>query len=157
MGSNATQKRRNVLLEEDGTETSVESTDTLVLHHLAEALDETVGIGGVRDETDTGSLKRAEGDISEELGGGGRSEVDGSAVVGGGLEAEQVDALLLEELVTTELEGTLEEVTGEGRADTGKESTGTLAADDLLEATDHAIVVGGGVKLDTGLDAVRER
>ena len=147
-------KQGDLLLEENGSETGVESADTLVLQHLAEAADEAAGIGGLGDETDTGSLKRAEGNVGEELGSGGGSEVDGSAVVGGGLKAEQVDALLLEELVTTELEGTLEEVTSEGRADTGEESTCTLVLDDLAEATDHAIVVGGGVELDASLDAV---
>jgi hypothetical protein len=142
------------LLEENGTETSVESTDTLVLEHLGETTDETVGVGGLRDETDTGSLKRAESDISEELGGTGRGEVDGSAVVGGSLITELVDALLLEELVSTELEGTLEEVTSEGRADTSEESAGALVLDDLAEATDHTTVVLGRVELHAGLDDI---
>ena len=143
----------NLLLEEDGSETGVESTNTLVLEDLAEAANQAVGIGGLSDETDTGGLERAEGDISEELAGSGRGEVDGSAVVAGSLETEEVDGLLLEELVTSELEGTLEEVTSEGRADTSEEGSGTLVLDDLPEATDHAIVVGSGVELDTGLDA----
>lgn len=147
---------RYLLLEEDGTETSVESTDTLVLEHLAETRDETAGVGRLRDETDTGGLKGAEGNIGEELGGGGRGEVDGSAVSGGSLVAELVDPLLLEELVTSELEGALEEVTGKGGAGTGEESASTLVLDDLAEATDQTAVVGDGVELDTSLDAVRE-
>jgi hypothetical protein len=149
-------RSRHLLLEENGTETSVESTDTLVLEHLGETTDETVGVGRLRDETDTGSLKRAEGDISEELGGTGRGEVDGSAVVGGSLITELVDALLLEELVSAELEGTLEEVTSEGRADTSEKSAGALVLDDLAEATDHTTVVLGRVELHAGLDAVDE-
>lgn len=144
----------NLLLEEDGTETSVESTDTLVLEHLGETTDEAVGVGRLRDETDTGSLKRAKSDIGEELGGGGRGEVDSSAVVGGSLVTEGVDALLLEELITAELEGTLEEVTGEGRADTSQESASALILNDLTETANQATVVGLGVELDTGLDAV---
>ena len=144
----------HLLLEADGAETGVEGTDTLVLHHLAEARDETRGIGGLRDETDTGGLEGAQGNIGEELGERGRGEVDGGAVVGGSLVAEEVDGLLLEELVTTELQGALEEVTGEGRTDTGQEGTGTLILDNLAEATDEAAVVGNGVELDTGLDAV---
>lgn len=147
---------QNLLLEENGTETSVESTDTLRLEHLAETTDETVGVGRLRDETDTGSLKRAESDISEELGGGGRGEVDGSSVVGGILKTELVDPLLLEELISSELEGTLEEVTSEGRAGTSEESASTLLLDDLLEATEETSVVSGRVKLDSGLDAVRK-
>lgn len=144
----------NLLLEEDGTETSVESTDTLILEHLGEATNETVGVGGLRDETDTGGLEGAQGNVGEELGGTGRGEVDGSAVVGGSLVAKLVDALLLEQLVTAELEGALEEVTGKGRADTSQESAGTLVLDDLAETANHTTVVGLGVKLDTGLDAV---
>jgi len=57
--------------------------------------------------------------------------------------------------LTSELEGTLEEVTGKGRADTSEESTGTLVGNDLAEATEHATVVGDRVKLDFGLDAIR--
>jgi hypothetical protein len=142
------------LLEADGTETSVESTDTLVLQHLGETTDKTVGVGGLRDETDTGGLERAEGDISEELGGGGRGEVDTSAVVGGILDTDVVDELLLEEFVSTELQGALEEITGEGRAGTSEESTGTLILDDLAETTDQTAVVGSGVELDASLDDV---
>jgi hypothetical protein len=109
----------DILLEEDRSESRVESTDTLVLQDLAETIEKTGGELGVRDETNTGSLKRAESDISEELGGGRGGEVDGSAVVGGSLETELVDPLLLEEFVTSELEGTLEEVTSGGRTETG--------------------------------------
>jgi len=150
-------QKRNLLLEENGTETSVESTDTLVLEHLGEATNETVGVGGLGDETDTGSLKRAQGNVGKELSGGGRGEVDGSTVVLGSLVAEQVDGLLLEEFVTTKLEGTLEEVTGGGRTETSQESAGTLILDDLAETANHTTVVGLGVKLDTGLDAVFEQ
>lgn len=142
------------LLEEDRTETSVEGADTLVLEHLGETSNQAVGIGGLGDETDTGGLERAQGDVSEELGGGGRGEVDGSAVLRGGLVAEAVDPLLLEEFVTAELEGSLEEVPGKGRADTSQESASTLVLDDLAETANHATVVGLGVELDTGLDAV---
>jgi hypothetical protein len=58
----------------------------------------------LRDETDTGGFERAEGDIGEEFGGGRRGEVDGGSVIGSGLVAELVDPLLLEELISTELE-----------------------------------------------------
>lgn len=144
----------HLLLEQNGSETGVEGTDTLVLEHLAEAANETVGVGGLGDETDTGGLKRAQGNVGEELGGSGGGEVDSSAVVDGVLVADQVDGLLLEELVSTELQGALEEVTGSGRSEAGEKSAGTLVLDDLLETTDHTAVVGGGVELDSGLDAV---
>lgn len=143
----------DLLLEQDGAETSVEGTDTLGLEHLAETADQTAGIGGLGDETNTGGLERAEGDVGEELGGGGGSQIDASAVVGGVLIADQVNGLLLEELVTSELEGTLQEVSSSCWAETGQQSAGTLLLDDLLEATDETAVVGNGVELNTGLDA----
>lgn len=146
-------KSPDLLLEQNRAETSVESTNTLLLQHLAETADQTRGVGGLGDETNTGGLEGAEGNVGEELGGTGGGDVDQGAVVGGILVAEQVDGLLLEELVSSELEGTLQEVTGGGRAQAGQKSAGTLSLDDLLEATDHAPVVGGGVELDTGLDA----
>lgn len=146
----------NLLLEQEGTEAGVERADTLSLEHLAESTDQAVGVCGLGNETDTGSLKRAKGDIGEELGARGGGEVDGGAVVGGSLVADEADGLLLEELVTSELEGALEEVTGEGWAETGQESTSALLCDDLAESTDQAAVVGGRVELDSGLDAGRD-
>jgi hypothetical protein len=143
----------HILLEQDGSETRVESTNTLGLEDLAESTDQTVGEGGLRDETNTGGLERAEGNVGEELGAGGGCEVDGSAVVGGGLVADHVDGLLLEQLVTSELEGTLEEVTGSGGTETSPDGASALVGDDLLEAADQAIVVRGGVELYPGLDA----
>lgn len=62
----------------------------------------------------------------------------------------------LEELVATELQSTLEEVTGSGRTETSQESASTLVGDNLLEAAEQATVVGDGVELNTGLDAGRE-
>jgi hypothetical protein len=142
------------LLEQNGTETGVESTEALVLDNLAEARNETAGVGGLGDETDTGGLERAQGDIGEELSSGGRGQVDSSSVLGSGLVAKSIDPLLLEELVTTELQGTLEEVTSEGRTNTGEKSGSTLILDNLAEATDETTVVGSGVELDTGLDDI---
>lgn len=150
-------EKKDLLLEQDGSETGVESTDTLVLQHLGETTNETVGIGRLRDETDTGSLERAEGNVGEELGGGRGGQVDGSAVVGGSLKAELVNELGLEELVTTELESTLQEVTGKGRANTSQESASTLILNNLAETTDETAVVGSGVELDTGLDAILQK
>lgn len=147
----------NLLLEQNGAETSVEGANTLLLQHLAETTDQTRGVGRLGDETNTGGLERAKGNVGEKLGGTGGGDVDQGAVVGGSLVAEQVDGLLLEEFVTSELESTLQEVTGSGGTKAGQQSAGTLLLDDLLEATDHTPVVGGGVELDTGLDAERIR
>lgn len=146
----------NLLLEQDGAESGVEGTNTLLLQHAGHGREQTAGEGGLGDKTDTGGLKRAQGDIGNELGGTGGGEVDSGAVVLGSLVAKGVDGLLLEELVSTELEGTLEEVTGGGRTETSQESASTLVLDDLAEATEHAAVVGDGVKLDTGLDTIDE-
>jgi hypothetical protein len=151
--SGAIDSFEHLLLEQDGAETRVEGTNTLGLEDLAETTDQTVGELGVGDETDTGGLERAESDVSDELSAGSGTEVDGGAVVGGSLVAESVDGLLLEELVTTELEGTLEEVTSGGGTETSPDGAGALVGDDLAEATDEAGVVGDGVKLDAGLDA----
>lgn len=144
----------NLLLEQHGTEAGVESTSTLVLQDLAEAASETASEGGLGDETDTGGLQRAEGNVGEELGSSGRGEVDRGSVLRGRLVAELVDALLLEEFVTTELEGTLEEVPGSGGTETGEKSASTLVGNDLSETTDHTLVVGDRVQLDSSLDAV---
>lgn len=144
----------NLLLEKEWSETSVESTETLVLEDLGSTTDQAVGVSWVGDQTNTGSLKWAKGDISEELGHGGGSKVDGGAVVGGSLKTNKANGLLLEELVSSELEGSLEEVTGGGWAETGQESAGTLLRDNSAESTDEAAVVGDWVELDAGLDAV---
>jgi len=143
----------NLLLEQDGTEARVESTNTLGLEDLAETTNQTVGKLGVGDKADTGSLEGAESDISDELSAGGSTEVDSSAVVGGSLVAKVVDGLLLEELVSTKLEGSLEEVTGGGGTETSPDGASALVGDDLAETTDETGVVGDGVKLDAGLDA----
>lgn len=62
---------------------------------------------------------------------------------------EDVDRLLLEQLVTSELEGSLEEIASSGRSEASEESAGTLALDDLLEAANEALVVLERVELDT--------
>lgn len=147
---------RYLLLEENGTETRVESAETLLPVDLGETADQTASESGLRDETDTGGLEGAEGNVGEELGAGGGSEVDGGAVVGGALVAEEGDGLLLEELVTAELEGTLEEVTSEGRANTGQKGASTLVLNDLTETTNETAVVGDWVELDSGLDAAQK-
>lgn len=142
------------LLEQDGTETGVESTETLLAGDAEESGGETVGESGLRNETDTGSLEGTKGDIGEELGNGGSTKVDSHAVVDGGLVVHLRNENLLEEFVTTELESTLKEVTEDSGAETGKEGTGTFLGNDLTETADHTLVVDGGLKLDTGLDDI---
>jgi hypothetical protein len=63
---------------------------------------------------------------------------------------KNVDALLLEKLIPSELEGALQEVPSTGWAKPGRKSAETFLLDDLFEATNQAAVIGDGVKLDTG-------
>ena len=143
----------NLLLEQDRTETSIESTNTLILQHFAESTNESIGICGLGNETNTGSLKRAEGNVGEEFCEGGRGQVDGCAVVGGSLIAEEVDGLLFEEFISSKLECTLKEVSSGGRTETSQESTGTLLGDDLTETSNQSLVICDGVELYSCLDA----
>lgn len=61
--------------------------------------------------------------------------------------------MLLEKLITAELEGALEKVSSSGRTKAGQQSTGALLRDDLAKTADHALVVLGRVELDTSFDA----
>jgi hypothetical protein len=90
----------HLLLEQDGTETSVESSETLVLQHLTESTNKSTGVCRLGNETNTGGLERAESNISEEFCAGRGDEVDGDTVVGGRLVANEIDGLLLEEFIT---------------------------------------------------------
>jgi len=130
------------LLKQDGAESRVETAEnTILLQDARETRNETGGEGRLGNETDTGGLKRAEGNIGEELGDTGRNQVDGSTVVDGVLLTNRLDDGLLPELVTSELEGTLHEVTSEGGAESGQESASTLSLDDLTETSGHTLII----------------
>lgn len=144
----------DVLFEQDGHESRVERANTLILENLGESADETVGEARGRNETDAGGLQGAQRNRREKLGRGGRHRVDKTTVLARSLEAEEVDGLLLEKLVTAKLERALDKVSGKRRAESRQQSSGALILDDLAETTDHALVVGGRVQLDPGLDAV---
>jgi hypothetical protein len=88
------------LLEEDGTETSVESTGTFLSEDPQETGRKTGSESGLRNQSDSGSLKGTKGNVGEELGDGRGSEVDGLSVVSGIVNTEVLDGLLLPELVT---------------------------------------------------------
>ena len=145
----------DVLFEQDRTEARVEGTKPLRLRNLAEPAHQPAREGRLRDEANARRFQRTQRDVREELGAGGGGEVDGGAVVGGILVAQQGDGLLLEELVAAEFEGALQEVAGEGWADTSEQGAGAFVGDDLAEAADHAAVVGCRVELDAGFDAAR--
>ena len=142
------------LLEQDGSESRVEGTDSLVLGNLGHSRDKSTGKGWLGNETDTGGLKGTEGDIGKELCEGRGSEVDCGAVLDGILVSEKVDGLLLEKLISSELESTLEEVSSDCGSESGEKSSSSLRRDDLAESGDHALVVDGGLELDTSLDAI---
>jgi len=143
----------NLLLEKDGSESGVESTNTLSAQDLGETRDQTGSKGGLGHKTNTGSFERAKGDIGEELSAGGGGQVDGSPVVGGSLIAQCIDPSLLEEFITAELESALKEISGKGGTDTRQQGAGAFGRDDLTEATDEATVIGDGIELDAGLDS----
>ena len=142
----------NSLFEQNRPEAGVECSDPLLARDLAKPANEPVREGGLGNEADPRRLERAQSDIGEELGQGGRGQVDGGAVVGGGLVAQVVDALLLEELVSSELEGALQKIPRGGGAEAGQKCAGAFSCDDLAEATDHAFVVGDGIELYSCLD-----
>ena len=147
---------RYILLEKNRTKAAVERHWAFGLHDLSETTNEAIGKGWLRHQPDTCSLEGAKGNVGEELGGGGGREVDGGAVVRGGLVAESVDALLLEEFITTKFKGTLEEVSSKGWADAGPYGGGSLLGDDFAEAADQAGVVLDGIELDASLDPVAD-
>lgn len=143
------------LLEEDGDESRVETLDdTVGGDDLGEGGDEAGGELGVGDKADTGGFEGAQEDISNEFGGSGGTEVDEGTVVPGGFFTHASSGVDLEEFDTTELEEALEHVTGGSGANTGGESTDTFFGNDLLEATDHTLVVLFGLELHAGLDDV---
>lgn len=95
------------LLHQDRTETRVEALDEALLgEELASTGDQAVGEGGLGHQADTGGLKGAQEDISDELSHGGRRQVDSSLVVPGLLITKVLGELYLEKLNTTELEPT---------------------------------------------------
>jgi hypothetical protein len=143
----------HLLLEQDGTETSVESSETLVLQHLTESTNKSTGVCRLGNETNTGGLERAESNISEEFCAGRGDEVDGDTVVGGRLVANEIDGLLLEEFITSELKSSLEEVSSSGGTETSQESSGALLRDDLTDTAKQSLVVCEGVELYSCLDA----
>lgn len=98
------------LLEQDGSETGVEAGDSLLLEDSGESSSESVGERRLGHESDSDGLERAEGNVGEELGDGGGSEVDGLSVLSGSLDTVVVDGGLLPELVTSELERSLDRV-----------------------------------------------
>lgn len=143
----------NILFEQDRTKTGVESANTFSLHNLAKTAKKTASECGFRHKTNTGSLKRTKSDVGEEFSGSGRSQVDRSTIVRGSLVTKVIDRLLLEEFITSKLEGTLEEVAGGSRAKTSEQGASTFIGNDLAETTNETAVVCDRIQLNTGFDA----
>ena len=150
-------ERSSVLLEQNGAKSRVQGTNTLSSENLSESTNQAVSETRCRDKTNASSLEGAEGDRGEELGATGRHGVDGSAILAGLFNADEVDRLLLEELITAKLECALHEITSESRTETSCESANAFVLDDLAEATNHTTVIRGGVELDSGLDTKQIR
>lgn len=163
------------LLEQDRTETSVETGNTFFPCDSGEATGETVGERGLGDESDSGGFERAKGDVGEEFGDAGRSEVDCLTVLSGRVDADGVDGDLFPEFVTargalaraialwwhsggdpdlpSELQGSLDGVSEDGGTETGQQRTGTFSRDNLSETTDHSLPdVVSHMPYDSGRD-----
>ncbi len=114
------------LLEQDGAETGVETHDAIRGKHLGRTRAKALGPSGVRYGTDAHGLERAQKQIGNELSHGRRGQVNRSAVVPCLLLAQLLCHVDLEELHTTELEPTLDEVTCGGGTQTRGKSADTL-------------------------------
>ena len=61
--------------------------------------------------------------------------------------------MLLEQLIASELEGALEEISCRGGAEASPDGAGALAGNDLAETADETAVVFYGVELYPGFDS----
>jgi len=142
------------LLEEDGDESRVESTEESLLGH--DSLGTSAHTGseiGLRDESNSAGFVGAEEAISDALGHGGRGKVDLVSVFPGVLISVFLAEHGLEVLDSTELEPSLDEVSLHGGSETSEEGTGTFVGNDVSTAGKET-GVGLGVKLDSGLDDI---
>jgi len=98
-------------------------------------------------------FKRAETDISKELGRRGPCEVDPSLVRDGCFGAGQIGVELLEELVAAVLEGSLDAVAEEGRRTASVDAAEAVGFDDLAPAV-HVARVELAVDLAAAFDKV---
>ena len=92
-------------------------------------------------DLDLGHLERAQGDVGEELGGGGTSEPDGTLVLGGVLLTSEVAVGILEHFVETVLEHSLEGVADESGAEAFPETAATFLGGESPETRDETLVL----------------
>ena len=112
--------------------------------HLAEGSEhgDREGAGGGGLDLDLGHLEGAEGDVGEELGGGGTGEPDGTLVLGGVLLTSEVAVGILEHFVETVLEHSLERVTDEGGTEALPETSRAFLSAEELQGGHEAVVLG---------------
>ncbi len=106
-----------------------------------EAGGEGASRGGL--DLDLDHLHGAEGNVGEDLGGGGTSEVDETTVLVGVLLTSHVGVEILEVLVEAELEAALEGVTNEGGSPTLHEGHATFLSSNSLDGANETLVLGG--------------
>ena len=111
--------------------------------HLAEGSEhgDGEGTGRARLDLDLGHLQRAKGDVGEELSRSRARQPDRTLVLAGGLLASHVHVEVLEVLVETVLEETLEGVANEGGAETLPETLATLLREDGAETGEETLVL----------------
>eukprot|EP00325_Prymnesiales_sp_UTEX-LB-985_P014476 CAMPEP_0174754278 /NCGR_PEP_ID=MMETSP1094-20130205/105651_1 /TAXON_ID=156173 /ORGANISM="Chrysochromulina brevifilum, Strain UTEX LB 985" /LENGTH=318 /DNA_ID=CAMNT_0015960141 /DNA_START=814 /DNA_END=1771 /DNA_ORIENTATION=+ len=144
------------LLEEDGDEAGVETSDQPLLGHDSRgcAWQRELRHVGVGDLLDACRLKRAEEDVGDELSACGGNGVEHEAVVPRALVAVRLGEVHLEELETAELEPPLHKVTEGSRRHAGGKRHGTLGLDDVGEGAAHAHRTQRRVELHARLDDV---
>jgi hypothetical protein len=139
------------LLEEDGSETGVEAGNTLGGQHTADTSGDSLGEGGVGDGLDADGLKRAQEQVGNELGHGGRGEVDGSSVFPGLSLSELLGEVHLEEFYSSELEPSLHKITSSSSTKTGSKGTSSFLGNNLAPSSEQTLSVLDGVELDACL------
>lgn len=107
----------------------------------------------MRDESDSAGFVGAKEAIGDSLSNGGRSKVDLVSVFPGVLISPFLAEVSLEELDSTELEPSLDEVSLAGGSETSEESTSTFGGSNVSTAGKET-GVGLGVKLDSGLNNI---
>lgn len=113
--------------------------------HLSHSSTEADGEGARRGglNLDLGHFEGAESDIGEDLSGCGTSKPDEGFVLFGKLLTRKVHVGILEDLIETVLEHSLERITDEGGAETFPDTVLTLLSDERLKTGDEALVFYG--------------
>lgn len=126
------------LLQQDWAKTRVKATDDAFLRgELAGTVDETLCEGWVGDETDPGCFERAQEDVGNEFGHGGRCQVDRGLELPCTCLSKVIHKVNLEKLDTSELEPALDKVSDHGWAETSGKRANTFGGNDLTEAGNH--------------------